>query len=137
MLKIQELLNKNPHKTIKNLLSEIVPKSLAIHLLENIKVNPEEKCHNINGKTRDKISEKITNYQLTIIGTSKGGEVVTCGGVALNEINPKTMESKLIPNLFFCGEVIDIDGFCGGFNLQNCWSTGYIAAQGIKTKITT
>ena len=136
-LELQELLNKTPHKTIKNLLSEIVPKSLATHILKSIEINPEEKCHNINGKTRDKITEKITNYHLTITGTSKGGEVVTCGGVALNEINSKTMESKVIPNLFFCGEVIDIDGFCGGFNLQNCWSTGYVAAEGIKSKLPT
>jgi predicted flavoprotein YhiN len=52
---------------------------------------------------------------------------VTSGGVCLDEINSKTMESKLVSGLYFCGEVIDVDGFCGGFNLQNCWSTGFIA----------
>ena len=56
---------------------------------------------------------------------------MTAGGINLKEINPKTMESKIIKDLYFCGEILDIDGFCGGFNLQNCWSTGYIAAKAI------
>ena len=56
---------------------------------------------------------------------------MTCGGVSLDEVNSKTMQSKLVKNLFFCGEVLDIDGFCGGFNLQNCWSTGFLAALGV------
>lgn len=133
-LDLQKLLNDNPHKSIKNLLSELLPKSFAIDILEKLNIDTEKKCHQINGKTRDEIINKITKYELTITGTSKGGEVVTCGGVSLDEINPKTMESKLIPNLFFCGEVLDIDGLCGGFNLQNCWSTGYIASQGIIKK---
>ena len=83
------------------------------------------------GIVRDSIVNLLTNYRLNITGTAKGGEVVTSGGVDLNEVNSKTMESKIVPNLYFCGEVLDIDGFCGGFNLQNCWSTAYVAAQGI------
>ena len=133
-LDLQTLLNNNPHKSIKNLLSELLPKSFAVDILTKLDIDAEQKCHKIEGKTRDKIIDKITNCQLTISGTSKGGEVVTCGGISLDEINAKTMESKLKPNLFFCGEVIDIDGFCGGFNLQNCWSTAYVAAQGILKK---
>lgn len=124
---LQELMNQNPHKSIKNLLSEYVPKSFAEHILDN----PDQKCHKIDGKTRDKILDKLHNYTLTIKSASKDGEVVTCGGVDLKEINPKTMESKIAPNVYFCGEVIDIDGFCGGFNLQNCWSTAFCAAEGI------
>ena len=61
------------------------------------------------------------------------GETVTAGGVNLKEINPKTLESKLKPRIYFCGEVMDIDGFCGGFNLQNCWSTGFVVAESIKS----
>lgn len=124
---LQELMNQNPHKSIKNLLSEYVPKSFAEHILDN----PDQKCHKIDGKTRDEILDKLHNYTLTIKSASKDGEVVTCGGVDLKEINPKTMESKIAPNVYFCGEVIDIDGFCGGFNLQNCWSTAFCAAEGI------
>ena len=69
------------------------------------------------------------------VSTAKGGEVVMSGGVALDEVNSKTMESKLVPDLYFCGEVLDIDGFCGGFNLQNCWSTGFLAAEGLLAKL--
>lgn len=127
----QEILNSNPHKNIKNLLSEFLPKSFCEHVLNELKINGDVKCHTIDGKTRDKITDKLKNYEITVTGTAKGGEVVTCGGVSLDEVNPKTLESKLIPNLYFCGEVLDIDGFCGGFNLQNCWSTGYVAAQSI------
>ena len=64
-------------------------------------------------------------------GTSKNGEVVTSGGVLLDEVDSRTMQSKIVPNLYFCGEVLDIDGLCGGFNLQNCWSTAFVAAQAI------
>lgn len=124
---LQELLNRNPHKSIKNLLSDFVPKSFA----ELITENSDEKCCNINGKTRNLILNKLHNFEITITGTSKRGEVVTCGGVSLDEIDSRTMQSKIIPNLYFCGEVLDIDGFCGGFNLQNCWSTAYVAAQSI------
>lgn len=124
---LQTALNENPHKTIKNLLSEYVPKSFAEFILDN----PDEKCHRIDGKMRDKILDKLQNFTVTAIGTVPDGEVVTAGGVDLNEINPKTMQSKFVPYVYFCGEVMDIDGFCGGFNLQNCWSTGYLASQGI------
>lgn len=124
---LQAALNENPHKTIKNLLSEYVPKSFAEFILDE----PDRKCHTIDGKTRDKILDKLQNFTVTAVGTVPDGEVVTSGGVDLDEINPKTMESKLVPHVYFCGEVMDIDGFCGGFNLQNCWSTGYLAAQGI------
>lgn len=128
---LQEHLNKNSRKEIKNLLSEFIPKSLAVRILQNMDINPETPCHKINGKTRDKILNKLTNFEVTVTGKVPDGEVVTCGGVDLKGVNSKTMESKQYQGLYFCGEVLDIDGFCGGFNLQNCWSTGYLAAQSI------
>ena len=128
---LQTELNSNPHKSIKNLLSERVPKSFAEFVLTELKINPDTKSHMIDGKTRDKILTKLQNFEICVIGTFPDGEVVTAGGVDLKEINQKDMQSKLVPRIYFCGEVMDIDGFCGGFNLQNCWSTGYLAAQGI------
>ena len=128
---LQTELNTNPHKSIKNLLSEHIPKSFAEFVLTELKINPDTKSHAIDGKTRDKILNKLQNFEVNVTGTFPDGEVVTAGGVDLNEINSKNMQSKLVPHVYFCGEVIDIDGFCGGFNLQNCWSTGYLAAQGI------
>lgn len=130
-LDLQAELNKNPHKEIKNLLGQFVPKSFAEFVLENLDIEKDTPCHKITGKLRDKICKKLTTFEVTIISKVPDGEVVTCGGIDLKEINSKTMESKKYPNLYFCGEVLDIDGFCGGFNLQNCWSTAFVVAQSV------
>lgn len=130
-LDLQAELNKNPHKEIKNLLGQFVPKSFAEFVLENLDIEKDTPCHKITGKLRDKIYKELTTFEVTIISKVPDGEVVTCGGIDLKEINSKTMESKKYPNLYFCGEVLDIDGFCGGFNLQNCWSTAFVVAQSV------
>lgn len=126
-INLQELFDKNPHKSLKNLVGEILPKSIASAICPD----GEIKCSQVNAKQRDELHKLLTALELKILSTAGTGEVVTAGGIDLKEINPKTMESKLIPNLYFCGEVIDVDGFCGGFNLQNCWSTAFVASQSI------
>lgn len=128
---LQDLINSNPHKQINNLLSDYIPKRVVNYILEVCEISSSQKCHLINAKQRDCILEKIHSLNLTIIGTSPDGEVVTAGGVDLKEINPKTLESKKVKGLYFIGEVLDIDGFCGGFNLQNCWSTAFVASNAI------
>lgn len=130
-LELQPLLDKNSHKEIKNLLGQFIPKALASWILNILNIFPETPCHQINGKKRDQILDKLKNFEITVTGKVPDGEVVTCGGVDLNGVNAKTLESKQYKGLYFCGEVLDIDGFCGGFNLQNCWSTGYIVSQSI------
>lgn len=129
-LNLQEILNQNPHKEIKNILSRYLPQNFIKQILGDLN---ETKAHKIDGKTRDLILDKIHNFELHITGSNKGEETVTAGGIDLNEINPKTMESKLYPHLYFIGEILDIDGFCGGFNLQNAWSTAYVASEAIST----
>jgi len=131
-INLQDEFNRNPHKELKNILSEYFPKRFAEFISE-----PEQntKCHLINGKTRDSILHKIHNFELIISGTNKGEETVTCGGYSLDNISPKTMESKIYEGLYIIGEALDIDGFCGGFNLQNAWSTAFIASQGICEKL--
>lgn len=128
---LQDLLNCNPHKEIKNLIGKIIPHSLGEFLLKMADIPVDIPCHKINGQLRDKIYSALTDFEVVTTGKVADSEVVTCGGVDLNEVNPKTMEHKAINGLYFCGEVLDIDGFCGGFNLQNCWSGAYVAAQGI------
>ena len=125
----QEVLNSNPHKEIKNILSNFLPQKVVKYVLSGM--NETEKAHNINGKIRELILEKIHHFKLNITGANRGEETVTAGGVNLNEINPKTMEVKKHPKLYCIGEFLNIDGFCGGFNLQNAWSTAYIASTGI------
>jgi hypothetical protein len=131
---LQKDLNENPHKEIKNLLSQHLPKSFSNWILEKLSIKPDTPCHKIDGRTRDRIITTLENFDVEIIKKFPDGEVVTCGGVNLKEISAKTLESKKHDNLYFCGEVLDIDGFCGGFNLQNCWSTGYVVAQSIIDK---
>ena len=94
-------------------------------------IEEDTPCHKINGKIRDKILNKLTNFEINVKAKVPDSEVVTCGGVSLKEISSQTMEAKNYPNLYFIGEILDIDGFCGGFNLQNCWSTGFVATQSI------
>lgn len=125
-LELQNLLNTSPHKDLKNIISEFIPLNFVKYLLEDFSYM---KAHNVDGKTRDMILNKIHNFEVKITGTNKGEETVTAGGVDLNEINPKTMEFKRIPNLYCIGEVLNIDGFCGGFNLQNAWSTAFVCAK--------
>lgn len=127
----QNLLNANPKKDIKNIICDFVPKAIGGYILDKNNIPLDAKCHQIDGKTRDLILKSLTEFEINVISPSKEGEVVTSGGVCLDEINPKTMESKLVEGLYFAGEVIDVDGFCGGFNLQNCWSTGFVAGSSL------
>ncbi len=130
LIDLQDELNNNPHKEIKNILNKYLPQRVVSFILKNI--DGTTKAHKIDGKTRDNILNKIHHFEIEIIGTNKGEETVTAGGIDLNEINPKTMEIKNIPNLYAIGEVLNIDGFCGGFNLQNAWSTAYVCAESFR-----
>ncbi len=114
-------------KTISNALKKFIPKSLAVNLLNHAKINVDKKVSALSEKEKQVITGLIQDTEAKITGPATEGGMVTAGGVDLKEINPKTMESKLVKNLYFCGEVLDIDGLTGGFNLQMCWSTGYIA----------
>ena len=129
LTELQNELNNYPHKEIKNILSKYLPQRLVSYILKGI--DETTKAHQVNGKARDLILNRIHNFEINIIGTNKGEETVTAGGIDLDEINPKTMEVKNIPNLYAIGEVLNIDGFCGGFNLQNAWSTAFVCAQSL------
>lgn len=120
------VLKSSPQKESANILAEFLPKNLVLKIFEILKINPTTKAGQLTKLDRQKISQKVTDFMILATGINKGEEIVTAGGINLKEINSKTLESKLISNLYFCGEVIDIDGLTGGFNLQNCWSGGYI-----------
>lgn len=132
---LQKDLDNNSKKEVKNLLSKYIPKSLAIYILDSLNIDQNLPCHKVNGAMRDAILNKLNNFEISVTGKVRDSEVVTCGGVDLSEVNSKTLESKSYAGLYFCGEVLDIDGFCGGFNLQNCWSTGYVVAESIKNSL--
>ncbi|HPK87158.1 MAG TPA: NAD(P)/FAD-dependent oxidoreductase, partial [Atribacterota bacterium] len=76
------------------------------------------------------ILKNITNFYLPINGTQSWKYAqVTCGGISVKEVNPETMESRIVPHLYFAGEILDVDGDCGGYNLQWAWSSGYLAGK--------
>jgi len=114
-------------KSVLNILKKYIPKSLIAVLLTNQGIDPDKKVASITAKERKAILKFLLETEINIISPDKNGEIVTAGGIELKEVNPKTMESKLHKNLYFCGEILDIDGLTGGFNLQMCWSTGCIA----------
>ena len=95
-------------------------------------IPPEQKVHEITREQRQTLLHLFKHFPLTATGTRPFAEaIVTAGGVSLKEITPRTMESKLVSGLYFAGEVLDLDAYTGGFNLQIAWSTGYAAGQAI------
>ena len=119
-------LKENPQKETINVLSKYIPKNLAAALCEKENIDKTQKAGQLSKIDRQKLSSALTAFTVNIISSQKGEEIVTAGGVDLKEVNAKTMESKIVSGLYFCGEVLDIDGLTGGFNLQNCWSTGFV-----------
>ena len=124
---------KYARKQFKNSLGDLLPKKL-IPIIINQSSIPEDKfVHQITTDEREELINLLTNLELTISGPRGFREaIVTKGGVETTEINTSTMESKLVSGLYFAGEIIDIDGYTGGFNLQAAFSTGVLAAQNIK-----
>jgi len=120
----------NPRKQVANLHPFGLPSRLWLYILSKLGIDAVKPWAEIGRKTLNRMIETLVNDQYTIAG--KGTfreEFVTCGGVSLSSINSKTLESKVCPNLFFAGEVLDIDAITGGFNLQAAWTTGFIAGK--------
>jgi len=127
---IQELLLINSNQKIKNVLARIVPRALALIILELLKINSETPTHSLLAKDRVMLVFFLKHFPLHVkglLGADKA--IVSSGGVSLTEIDFKTMGSLIVPNLFLVGDVLDIDRPSGGYSLQLCWSTGYVAGS--------
>ena len=99
-------------------------------IIELSNINPNKKVNEITKKERENLVNLLKKFAITIKGFRPIEEaIVTAGGVTIKEINPKTMESKIINGLYFAGEIIDVDAYTGGFNLQIAYSTGYTAGR--------
>lgn len=124
---------KYKNKDIANCLKELLPNAIIPVILQRSGVPFEKKTNSITRSERLSLLTCIKNFDI-IISSLRGFDeaIVTAGGVNVNEINPKTMESKIIKGLYFCGEVLDVDAFTGGFNLQIAFSTGYVSGNSIK-----
>jgi predicted Rossmann fold flavoprotein len=110
----------------------VLPSRLWLYLLQECEIKGETRWADLSSLQQNKLIQNIIAQTFHVKGkTSFKEEFVTCGGIKLSEIDPNTMQSKIVPGLFFAGEVIDIDGVTGGFNFQNAWTTGWIAAKTI------
>lgn len=121
---------QNKNKAIKNILPALLPKKLIPVIFDLTQIEPEKKGNAITKDERKRLRLLLKQFPLrvkSLLGFNKA--IITAGGISLKEIDPKTMRSKIISNLFFAGEILDLDGPTGGYNLQVCWSTGYLAGQ--------
>ena len=120
--------NETKNKQFKNSLDKLLPQKLIPIIIKRSKIDPNKKVNEITKKEREELIKIIKNFDL-IIKKFRPIEdaIITSGGINIKEINPKTMESKKVKGLYFAGEIIDVDSYTGGFNLQIAYSTGYTA----------
>ena len=115
---------------LDNALRKLLPEKIILPLLEKCGIEPQKQCNSVTREERAALVRTIKAFSLTATGYRPISEaIITDGGISVKEINPKTMESKIINGLHFAGEIIDVTGFTGGFNLQIAFSTGYAAAH--------
>ena len=133
--KIIELCTESPKKTLTSIMTQFVPRRLAVILCAQAGIGEELTCSRLNKDSRRSLVRLLKALPLSVTDRRPIKEAtVTRGGVSTSEIEPRTMESKICPGLFFAGEVIDVDGPCGGYNLQICWSTGALAGRSAAVK---
>ena len=122
--------NKNLNKNFSNSLDELLPKKLIPIVIRRSNIDPNKKVSFVTKEERNKLVSVIKNLDYDFLSFRGYAEaIITKGGVSVKEINPSTMESKIVKGVFFAGEVLDVDAVTGGYNLQIAWSTGYLAGQ--------
>ena len=130
--RIQREFMDNINKDFINSLSKLLPNKLIPVIVKLSQIEPSQKCNSITREQRQRLVKLLKGLTLDITGFRPIEEaIVTSGGVNVKEINPKTMNSKIVSNLYFAGEVIDVDAYTGGFNLQTAFSTGYLCGNNI------
>jgi len=128
--RIKRDFEKFKNKEIRNGLQELLPQKMIIPVLKLTNINEEKQINSITKEERQNLLKIIKGFPITISNFRPIEEaIVTAGGISIKEINPKTMESKIIQGLYFAGEIIDVDAYTGGFNLQIAYSTGYTAGM--------
>lgn len=129
-------LEQYQNRSMENALTDLLPRSMIPVILKRIGVDSSLLANSLRKEQRRALVETLKAFEIVITGKRPVAEaIITSGGVKVSEINPKTMESKIVDNLYFAGEIIDCDAYTGGFNLQIAWSTAYAAATAVKTAI--
>ena len=122
----EEFKNKN----FKNSLDKLLPQKLIPVIIERSGINPDKQVNSITKQERTQIVKLLKDFEVTIKNFRRIEDgIITAGGISIKEVNPKTMESKLISGLYFAGEILDVDSYTGGFNLQIAYSTGFVAGE--------
>lgn len=124
------------NRSMENALTDLLPRSMIPVVLRRLDISPEMQANSLTKQKRRAMVELLKNFSLTITQKRPVAEaIITSGGIKVSEIDPKTMESKLISGLYFAGEVIDCDAYTGGFNLQIAWATAYAAASAAASRL--
>jgi len=121
---------ENANRDFSNALSQLLPAKMIPVMVELCGISPRQKVNVITRAQRETLCKLLKAFPFTVVAAGSWDEaVVTAGGITVKEIDPKTMASKLVPGLYFAGEVMDVDAYTGGFNLQIAWSTGFCAGR--------
>ena len=121
------------NRAMENALTDLLPRSMIPVVLRRLNIDPAMQANSLRKEQRRALVELLKAFSVTITGKRPVEEaIITSGGVKVSEINPKTMESKIVPGLYFAGEIIDCDAYTGGFNLQIAWATAYAAGMAVK-----
>ena len=121
------------NRTMENALVDLLPRSMIPVVLKRLGIPSELQANSLKKEQRKELLTLLKGFEVPISGKRPVAEaIITSGGVSVREIDPKTMASKLVKGLFFAGEIIDCDGYTGGFNLQIAWSTAYVAGKSVK-----
>lgn len=132
--RLQREFSENLNRQFKNAVHGLVPAKMLPVLIELSAIDPEKKVHSVTKEERGHLLELLKAFPGTITGLGRMEEaIITRGGIKVKEVNPSTMESKLVPGLYLCGEMLDVDAVTGGFNLQIAWSTGYLAGSSVSS----
>ena len=124
---------ENKNKQFKNSIHGLLPAKMLPVIIELSGIHPDKKVNEITREERNQLIKLLKSFPVTLTGLRDFNEaIITRGGISVKEVNPSTMESKLVSGLYFAGEVLDLDALTGGFNLQIAWSTGYLAGNAIE-----
>ena len=130
--RIQRDLEMYKNRSMENALTDLLPRSMIPVVLRRLEIDPEMQANSLTKQKRRAMVELLKGFSVEITGKRPVAEaIITSGGVKVSEIDPKTMESKKVPGLYFAGEIIDCDAYTGGFNLQIAWATAYAAGMAV------